>query len=67
MIAIGLILLYLLIIISRQLLETKFISHKFRVHPLAIIIGLYIGLKIFGIIGLFIGPIYVLTVKEILA
>lgn len=65
-ISIGIILLYTLLIISRQLLEAKFMSNKLQLHPLAIILSSYIGIKIFGIIGLFIGPIYIITVREFL-
>lgn len=62
----GLIILYLLLIISRQVMEARFISNKLQIHPLLIIISLYIGIKVFGFIGLFIGPIYIISAKQIL-
>lgn len=65
-IAIGLICLYLLLIINRQILEMKFMSSKLKIHPLIIILAIYLGAKIFGIIGIIIGPIYFLSVKEII-
>lgn len=65
-IAVGLVFLYVLLQFSRQLMETKFMSNKLNIHPLMILLSLYIGGKIFGIIGLILAPIYVLIVKEIL-
>lgn len=64
--AMGLILLYILLQVCRQVLETKFMSSKLEIHPLLIIISLYVGAKIFGLIGLFIGPMYMITAKEII-
>lgn len=65
-IATGLLCLYLLLIINRQILEMKFMSSKLKIHPLIIILAIYLGVKIFGLIGIIIGPIYVLSVKEII-
>ncbi|MEG2353255.1 MAG: AI-2E family transporter [Clostridium sp.] len=63
-IVVGLTALYLILMITRQIMETKFIGDKLNIHPLALIISVYIGIKIFGILGVFIGPMYVITVKE---
>lgn len=63
-VVIGLTALYFMLIITRQIMEAKFIGDKLELHPLALIISLYIGIKIFGILGVFIGPMYVITVKE---
>jgi predicted PurR-regulated permease PerM len=65
-IAFGLILLYVLIAFIRQIMEMKFMSSKLKLHPLYIMVSLYIGIKLFGLIGLFIGPIYVIIAKEII-
>lgn len=65
-IAFGLILLYVLIAFIRQIMEMKFMSSKLKLHPLYIMIAVYIGIKLFGLIGIFIGPIYVLIAKEII-
>ncbi|WMJ82031.1 AI-2E family transporter [Clostridium sp. MB40-C1] len=63
--AIGLTILYILLQVTRQVLETKLVSKKLDVHPLIIILTMYIGIKTFGFIGLFMAPIYVITTKEI--
>ncbi|QXM06402.1 sporulation integral membrane protein YtvI [Crassaminicella indica] len=55
--AVGLILLYIIIILIRQLLEPKILGSQIGLYPLATLISMYIGLKIFGIFGLIIGPV----------
>ncbi|WP_242834549.1 AI-2E family transporter [Clostridium pasteurianum] len=65
-IAVGLIFLYILLQFNRQIMETRFMSTKLQIHPLLLIISIYIGGKVFGIVGFIMAPIYVLTVKEII-
>ena len=63
--AIGLLVLYLIIIITRQLLEPKIVSNHIGIHPIFTLIAMYTGFKILGIIGMFIGPIILIIVKNI--
>lgn len=65
-IAFGLLCLYILLLMNRQILESKFMSHQLNVHPLLIILFSYLGMKVLGIIGLFFGPLYVILAKEII-
>lgn len=65
-IAFGIFALYILLQINRQILETKFMSSRLKIHPLLILISLYIGMKLFGVIGIFMGPLYVISAKEII-
>lgn len=62
---ISLIILYIIIIVTRQILETKFISGNLDVHPLIILISVYIGLKFFGVAGAILGPLAAVTIKMI--
>ncbi|MGM9974105.1 MAG: AI-2E family transporter [Clostridiaceae bacterium] len=64
--AVGLICLYALVNIIRQLLEAKYIGDKFSIHPLVIILSLYIGIQVFGVTGILLGPLYVIITKEII-
>lgn len=64
-IAMGLIFLYILLQFNRQIMETKYMSMNLRIHPLLFLISIYIGSKVFGMIGLIVGPIYLLIAKEI--
>lgn len=65
-ISFGLILLYILLAVNRQFMEAKFMSVKLGVHPLIMLLSLYIGVSTFGIMGLLVGPVYVIIAKEII-
>ncbi len=65
LIAFGLICLYILVQIVREILEAKLMSNKFNVHPLIVFLSIYIGIKVFGMIGIFIGPLYSMMVRDI--
>ncbi|AGK97443.1 putative permease [Clostridium pasteurianum BC1] len=65
-IALGLVFLYILLQFNRQIMETKFMSTKLQIHPLLLLLSIYIGGKVFGIVGLLMAPIYVLAVREII-
>jgi len=54
---IGIASLYALTIIQRQLIEPKLLSSSIGSNPLMTLIALFIGLNLFGIIGLILGPI----------
>ncbi|MGL5085342.1 MAG: AI-2E family transporter [Clostridium sp.] len=66
LIVVGFIALYLLVIISKEILEAKFLSSKLDIHPLVVMLSIYIGVKIFGIIGIVAGPIYCIIAKDII-
>lgn len=65
-IAFGLTCLYILLLINRQIMETKFMSKKLKIHPIFTLVSLYIGLKAFGIIGMITAPLYIIVCKGIL-
>jgi predicted PurR-regulated permease PerM len=65
-IAVGLICLYILVQIIREILEAKFLGDKLDIHPLVILLSIYIGVKIFGILGILVGPMYSILAKEII-
>lgn len=54
---IGLTVLYVVTIIQRQLAEPKILSSSLGLNPLATLISLFVGLQLFGFIGLIIGPV----------
>lgn len=53
---IGLAILYVVVIIQRQLAEPKILSSNIGLHPLPTLIALFIGFKFFGLLGLIVGP-----------
>lgn len=64
--AFGLICLYVIVQIIREILEAKFLSSKLDIHPLVVLLSIYIGVKIFGILGILVGPMYSILAKEII-
>jgi len=63
--AIGLGILYLIIIVQRQLLEPKILSSNIGLDPLATLISIFVGFKLFGFFGLIIGPIILVTLHTL--
>lgn len=63
--ALGLSSVYLFAIIVRQLIEPKIVSNQTGLHPLVTLFSMYSGLMIFGVIGLFLGPVAVILLKSI--
>lgn len=58
--AVGLLIMYLVIIVFRRLVEPKILGDSVGISPLSALISLYVGFKLVGVIGLFLGPIVVI-------
>lgn len=54
--AIGLLILWGFITVVRQIVEPRLIGESFGMHPLLALVSLYAGLKLFGFVGILIGP-----------
>ncbi|BAD64520.1 MULTISPECIES: sporulation integral membrane protein YtvI [Shouchella] len=52
----GIAILYIIVVIIRQLLEPKVLSSHMNLNPIAVLISLFAGLRLFGAFGLFLGP-----------
>lgn len=63
--AIALAITYLVILIVRQLIEPKIVSNQLGVHPFLTLVAMYIGFKIFGLVGMIIGPIVMVIFKNV--
>ena len=50
--AIGLILLYIVIIVVRNIIEPRIVGAQIGLHPLVTLVALFVGLKFFGLIGM---------------
>lgn len=61
--AIGLLVIYAVITVIRQYIEPRIVGGTLGVHPLVTLSGMYIGLKLFGFIGIFAIPILVVMLK----
>ncbi|MGN1298925.1 MAG: sporulation integral membrane protein YtvI [Candidatus Scatovivens sp.] len=57
--------LYILNIAIREFLEPKIVSKKIGIHPIFTLIAMYTGFKFIGILGMIIGPIVLIILKNI--
>lgn len=55
---------FVLCYILREILEPKLIGGKVGIPPLTSIITIYAGYKLFGLIGVILGPVAYVTIKE---
>lgn len=62
---IGLSILYIVVIIQRQMMEPKVLSTNIGLDPLATLISLFVGYQLFGFLGLIIGPVFLVIVKTL--
>nr|WP_245252357.1 sporulation integral membrane protein YtvI [Paenibacillus sediminis] len=62
---IGLSILYGIILIARQIAEPKVLASSVGLDPLATLIGMFVGLKLFGALGLIIGPVSLIVLEAI--
>ncbi len=56
---------YAFITIAREIIEPKIIGKSIGIHPLAALAAMYAGLKLFGIVGMFVLPLSVMLIKNI--
>ncbi|RUQ24269.1 sporulation integral membrane protein YtvI [Peribacillus cavernae] len=62
---IGLIIMFIVITVVRRIVEPKVYSANLGLTPLAALVSLYLGFKILGFIGLFIGPALVIVYETL--
>lgn len=63
----GIAIIVLLIIMSvvRQFLEPRIVSKNIGIHPIFTLIAMYTGFKFIGVLGLILGPIILIILKNI--
>jgi len=52
-----LLVLYGIIVIVRQVMEPKIVADSIGLHPLATLLGMFVGLEAIGVMGMVIGPV----------
>ena len=62
---ISIIILWITMSVVRQFIEPKIVSNKIGIHPIFTIVSMYTGFKLLGIIGMFVGPIVLIILKNI--
>ncbi len=64
---ISLFILYIVVLVVRQLIEPKVLSRQIGLHPLITLLAMYTGLRLMGFLGLVIGPVTVLILRNLFA
>lgn len=62
----GLLILFGIMTIIRQIAEPKIVGESLGIHPLVTLFAMFAGLSLFGITGMLLGPAVVLILKEII-
>ena len=57
--------LWIVMSIVRQLIEPRIVGNHIGIHPIFTLIAMYTGFKLIGVIGLFIGPIALIILKNV--
>ncbi|MEA4816285.1 MAG: sporulation integral membrane protein YtvI [Lachnospiraceae bacterium] len=55
--ALGYSAIYILLQVERQIIQPKILGMQIGLHPLAILISVFVGLKLIGVLGMIIGPV----------
>ncbi len=65
--AIAIIILWSIMGVVRNILEPKLVSKHIGIHPVFTLIAMYTGYKVVGVIGMIIGPILLIILKDVLS
>ena len=63
--AIAILILWVVISVVRQFLEPRIVSGNIGIHPIFTLIAMYTGFKFRGVLGMLIGPIMLIILKNI--
>lgn len=63
--AIAIFILWIIMSVVRQFIEPRIVSGQIGIHPIFTLIAMYTGFKFMGVIGLLLGPIILIILKNI--
>ena len=64
---IAIVILFIIMSVIRQFLEPKLVSKHIGTHPIFTLIAMYTGFKFIGIVGMLVGPIILIIIKNLFA
>jgi len=62
----GLIVLYVIVTVIRNVLGPRILGEQIGMHPLAALMAIFIGIKAFGLIGILAGPALIIAAQTII-
>ncbi len=66
LIGVLLLVLYGVITVVRQIAEPRLVGKSLGLHPILMLLAFYVGLGLFGVAGVFIGPVLAMVIKALL-
>lgn len=63
--AISVVIIWIIWAVIKQLIEPKMVSKEIGIHPIFTLIGMYTGFKLMGVIGMILGPIILIILKNV--
>lgn len=63
--AIGLVILFMIIVIVRRVIEPKVLGERIGLSALATLISIWVGFKVLGVVGIFLGPLLLILIKAL--
>lgn len=63
-IGVGLIIIYLAVIFTRQMIEPKIVSQSIGIYPVFTLMSMYVGYKVFSLGGMILGPIILILLTS---
>ena len=63
--ALGLLVLFIIIIVTRQLIEPKIISTNIGLNPLLTLLGMFVGWKMIGLVGVILVPVIFVFIQSL--
>ncbi|HJV44966.1 MAG TPA: sporulation integral membrane protein YtvI [Bacillota bacterium] len=62
---IGIAILYAVVVIQRQIMEPKIVADNIGLDPLLTLVALFVGLQLFGVAGLILGPVSIVIINAL--
>lgn len=62
--AVAAVTVYVLCIAARELLEPRLLGKQVGMYPVVMLFAVYAGVKVFGLTGIFLGPLYAVLFRE---
>ncbi len=63
--AVILVLLYVVCYFVRQFMEPRLIGKRIGIHPLIMLVAVFVGVKLYGLLGILTGPLSYLLIREL--
>ena len=63
--AVSVAIIWIIWAVIKQLIEPKMVSKEMGMHPIFTLVGMYTGFKLMGVLGLILGPIILIILKNI--